>query len=66
MMNNLKLFGLVLILLAGCTTKPAPETEQQIAIVTTTGMIADAARNVAGEQIMFKTVNGVYMVYIWL
>ncbi|MFM9076548.1 MAG: metal ABC transporter solute-binding protein, Zn/Mn family [Bacteroidota bacterium] len=49
MMNNLKLFGLVLILLAGCTTKPAPETEQQIAIVTTTGMIADAARNVAGE-----------------
>lgn len=49
MMNNLKLFGLVLILLAGCTGKPAPETDQRISIVTTTGMIADAARNVAGE-----------------
>lgn len=48
-MNRLTLPGLVLILLSACTGKPAPETNQRISIVTTTGMIADAARQVAGD-----------------
>lgn len=48
-MNRLTLVGLVAIILSACTGKPAPETGQRITIVTTTGMIADAARQVAGK-----------------
>ncbi len=45
---NSVLVGIFIVALAGCATRPAKD--DKLTIVTTTGMIADAAKNIAGDS----------------
>ncbi len=52
---------LVILIIAGCggqTEKKADLSSRQINIITTTGMIADAARNVGGERVKVTALMG--------
>lgn len=48
--HNLAAIACAASLLTGCAVAPAPVDGDQVRVVTTTGILADLARNVAGER----------------
>jgi manganese/zinc/iron transport system substrate-binding protein len=50
--------GMLLIVLAGCVPGDAAEADARLQVVTTTGMIGDAARRVGGDQINVVSLMG--------
>ena len=50
--------AVLLVLLAACTKTPASNEDSVISVVTTTGMIADAVRNIAGSEVSVTALIG--------
>jgi len=55
----IRIFGIILCaLFSGCVRQETPDVAGKLSVVTTTGMIADAVREIGGERVSVKALMG--------
>ena len=58
MVRSLLTILLVLLVAIGCKNKSKPDLSGKLKVVTTTGMIADAVKNIAGDSVEVEALMG--------